>query len=104
MRATGIVRRIDDLGRLVVPKEIRRAFQVKEGDPFEIFTDGEYICFKKYSNAPELKDTLERLHKLIYEDEIIAGLPTEQSASIKALLHVLERDIDEYVFTEEDEE
>ena len=39
MKATGIVRRIDDLGRIVIPKEIRRSFRIKEGDPLEIFTD-----------------------------------------------------------------
>ena len=41
MKATGIVRRIDDLGRIVIPKEIRRSFRIKEGDPLEIFTDAE---------------------------------------------------------------
>ena len=51
MRATGIVRRIDDLGRVVVPKEIRRTLRIREGDPLEIFTDreGEIILKKKYS-------------------------------------------------------
>ena len=39
MKATGIVRRIDDLGRIVIPKEIRRSFRIKEGDPLEIYTD-----------------------------------------------------------------
>ena len=41
MKATGIVRRIDDLGRIVIPKEIRRSFRIKEGDPLEIYTDAE---------------------------------------------------------------
>ena len=49
MRATGIVRRMDDLGRVVIPKEIRRSMRVREGDPLEIYTNGEYICFKKYN-------------------------------------------------------
>ena len=50
MRATGIVRRIDDLGRIVIPKEIRRNFRMKEGDPLEIFTNaGGEIMLKKYS-------------------------------------------------------
>ena len=55
MRATGIVRRIDDLGRVVVPKEIRRTLRIREGDPLEIFTDkdGE-IILKKYSPIGEL--------------------------------------------------
>ena len=55
MKATGIVRRIDDLGRVVIPKEIRRTLRIREGDPLEIFTqsDGEVI-FKKYSPIGEL--------------------------------------------------
>lgn len=55
MKATGIVRRIDDLGRVVIPKEIRRTMRYREGDPLEIFTDrdGEVI-FKKYSPIGEL--------------------------------------------------
>ena len=55
MKATGIVRRIDDLGRVVIPKEIRRTLRIREGDPLEIFTDkdGE-VVFKKYSPIGEL--------------------------------------------------
>ena len=55
MKATGIVRRIDDLGRVVIPKEIRRTMRIREGEPLEIFTekDGEVI-FKKYSQVGEL--------------------------------------------------
>ena len=50
MKATGIVRRIDDLGRVVIPKEIRRTMHIKEGAPLEIFTDTEGgVIFKKYS-------------------------------------------------------
>lgn len=57
MKATGIVRRIDDLGRVVIPKEIRRTMRIREGDPLEIYTnpDGEVI-FKKYSAVGELSD------------------------------------------------
>ncbi|MCR5636760.1 MAG: AbrB/MazE/SpoVT family DNA-binding domain-containing protein [Clostridiales bacterium] len=55
MKATGIVRRIDDLGRVVIPKEIRRTLRIREGDPLEIYTDsnGEVI-FKKYSPVGEI--------------------------------------------------
>ena len=49
MRTTGIVRRIDDLGRVVIPKEIRRQLRIKEGDPLEIFLEGNKVCFEKYS-------------------------------------------------------
>ena len=55
MKATGIVRRIDDLGRVVIPKEIRRTLRIREGDPLEIFTDREgEIILKKYSPIVEL--------------------------------------------------
>jgi len=57
MKATGIVRRIDDLGRVVIPKEIRRTMRIREGDPLEIYTDkdGEVI-FKKYSPMGDFTD------------------------------------------------
>ena len=55
MKATGIVRRIDDLGRVVIPKEIRRTLRLREGTPLEIFTDREgEIILKKYSPMVEL--------------------------------------------------
>ena len=55
MKATGIVRRIDDLGRIVIPKEIRRTLRIRESDPLEIFTDREgEIILKKYSPIGEL--------------------------------------------------
>lgn len=56
MKATGIVRRIDELGRVVIPKEIRRTLKIREGDPLEIFTDREgEIILKKYSPIGEMK-------------------------------------------------
>lgn len=85
MKATGIVRRIDDLGRIVIPKEIRRTLRIREGDPLEIFTDknGE-IILKKYSPVGELgnfaKEYAESLNKtsghltcIIDKDRIIAA-------------------------------
>lgn len=49
MKATGIIRPIDELGRIVVPKELRDSMDIKKGDPMEIFTDGDYIILKKYA-------------------------------------------------------
>ncbi len=84
MKATGIVRRIDDLGRVVIPKEIRRTLRIREGDPLEIFTDrdGE-IILKKYSPIGELgafaREYAESLAKnaghitcIVDKDQIIA--------------------------------
>lgn len=57
MKATGIVRRIDDLGRVVIPKEIRRTLRIREGDPLEIFIDNDGgVIFKKYSPLNELEN------------------------------------------------
>jgi len=85
MKATGIVRRIDDLGRVVIPKEIRRTMRIREGDPLEIYTDkdGEVI-FKKYSPMMELSDfaaqICDSIHKttgaitaICDRDSVIAG-------------------------------
>ena len=55
MKATGIVRRIDELGRVVIPKEIRRTLRIKEGDPLEIFTERDELMLKKYSPIASLE-------------------------------------------------
>lgn len=68
MKATGIVRRIDDLGRVVIPKEIRRTLRIREGDPLEIFVDrdGEVIL-KKYSPIGELGDFAQEYAESLFE-------------------------------------
>ena len=53
MKATGIVRRIDDLGRIVIPKEIRRNMRIREGDAMEIFLEDNCVCLKKYTPSEE---------------------------------------------------
>lgn len=94
MKATGIVRRIDDLGRVVIPKEIRRTMRIREGDPLEIYTDREgEVIFKKYSPMGELSDFAaqyaETLHRtsdlsvvICDRDGIIAcaGVPRKEYA------------------------
>lgn len=67
MKATGIVRRIDDLGRVVIPKEIRRTMHIREGAPLEIFTDTQGgVIFKKYSPVGELSDVTEHYADVLY--------------------------------------
>ena len=57
MKATGIVRRVDDLGRIVIPKEIRRTLRIREGDPLEIYTEKDGgVIFRKYSPMGELQE------------------------------------------------
>ena len=84
MKATGIVRRIDDLGRVVIPKEIRRTLRIREGDPLEIFTDSDgEIILKKYSPigelgafakeyAESLAQTIGHVTCIVDKDQIIA--------------------------------
>ena len=73
MKATGIVRRIDDLGRVVIPKEIRRTMRIREGDPLEIYTDREGgVIFKKYSQLGDVSDFAGQLCDTISR---LAGLP-----------------------------
>ncbi|MBQ9745461.1 MAG: AbrB/MazE/SpoVT family DNA-binding domain-containing protein [Clostridia bacterium] len=68
MKATGIVRRIDDLGRVVIPKEIRRTMRIREGDPLEIYTDREgEVIFKKYSPIGELMDFAAEYAETLYK-------------------------------------
>lgn len=74
MKATGIVRRIDDLGRIVIPKEIRRTLRIREGDPLEIYTDtnGE-VVFKKYSPIGELSTFASQYAEVLFK---ATSLPT----------------------------
>ena len=68
MKATGIVRRIDDLGRVVIPKEIRRTMRIREGDPLEIYTDREgEVIFKKYSPIGELSNFAAQYAETLYK-------------------------------------
>ena len=70
MKATGIIRRIDELGRIVIPKELRRTLHIKDGDPIEIFTaeDG-MIALRKYEPSNSVLSYLERLEALINDEE-----------------------------------
>lgn len=67
MKATGIVRRIDELGRVVIPKEIRRTLRIREGDPLEIYTDREgEVILKKYSPIGEMGDIARQFSESLY--------------------------------------
>ena len=83
MKATGIVRRIDDLGRVVIPKEIRRTLRIREGDPLEIFVDrdGEVIL-KKYSPIGELGDFAKEYAESLYESTGHIAMITDRDTVI----------------------
>lgn len=98
MKATGIVRRIDDLGRVVIPKEIRRTLRIREGDPLEIFVDrdGEVIL-KKYSPIGELGDFAKEYAESLFESvghiTIISDRDTVIAVAGASKKEILERPI-----------
>ncbi len=84
MRATGIVRRIDDLGRVVIPKEIRRTPRLKEGDPLEIYTDNDTVIFKKF-NELSFFDMVKDL--ISNEDDLTA----EEKTALLSTLNLIKK-------------
>ena len=83
MKATGIVRRIDDLGRVVIPKEIRRTLRIREGDPLEIFVDREgEVILKKYSLIGELGDFAKEYADSLYEATGHIAMITDRDQTI----------------------
>ena len=83
MKATGIVRRIDDLGRVVIPKEIRRTMRIREGDPLEIYTSREgEVIFKKYSLMGELDDFAAQFCETMSKTSGVISAVTDRDAII----------------------
>jgi len=80
MKATGIVRRIDDLGRVVIPKEIRRTMRIQEGDPMEIIIHDSMVCFKKYNFYETPNDILKELQNAI--TDIGFDLPADKRNTV----------------------
>ena len=85
MKATGIVRRIDDLGRIVIPKEIRRTLRIRESDPLEIYTtaDGE-VVFRKYSPVEELSACAEEYAEVLARQLSVTALVCDREEIVAA--------------------
>ncbi len=81
MKATGIVRRIDDLGRVVLPKELRKTMGISEKDPLEIFVDSQSIILRKYNATAEVVDVVNCLKRAISDN---CDLPNRQQLIEKA--------------------
>ena len=82
MKSTGIIRRIDDLGRVIIPKEVRRTLNLKEGDPLEMFVDGNMLCLQKYYVAESYRERIRSFIADLTEDSYM-----DNSAEIKAKLN-----------------
>ena len=82
MKPTGTIRRIDDLGRVVIPREIRRTLDLREGDPLELFVADDMLCLQKYYVADAYKTRIKNLIANIAEDGCM-----ENSEKIKSKLN-----------------
>ncbi len=104
MKATGIVRRIDDLGRVVIPKEIRRTMRIREGDPLEIYTGtGGEVVFKKYSPVGELSSFAAQYAEALASNTKLAVLICDRDTCIAAA-GAVKKDVIEQNVTPELEE
>jgi AbrB family transcriptional regulator (stage V sporulation protein T) len=101
LKATGIVRRIDDLGRVVIPKEIRRTMRIREGDPLEIYTDNDgEVIFKKYSPIGELSHFASQYAEVLSKTSGFPVLIADRDR-IVSVFGVAKKDVVERRITEE---
>lgn len=91
MKSTGIIRRIDDLGRVVIPKEVRRTLHIREGDPLELFVDGDYVCFKKYNTTELFTKALDDLADLLHTEELCSCLSKEDRDLVQSNIDFLKK-------------
>lgn len=91
MKATGVVRRVDDLGRIVIPKEIRKSLRIQDGDPLEIFTDDNGgVIFRKYDYTENIEDSVQRLWEAVLETQDLKNSRAliEKITEMKSLLNI----------------
>ena len=88
MKPTGVIRRIDDLGRVVIPKNIRRMLFIEEGDPFELFVEDDKVIFQKYKPVDEVESAITEV-KICVRDCV--NLPAEKAAKILQMLTDIEK-------------
>ena len=86
MISTGIVRRIDELGRVVIPKELRRALKIKEGDQLEMYRDNDKLVLTKYAPADDKQDAVNTLREWLKDAEQAAALTDIERLTLKMLL------------------
>ena len=89
MKNTGIIRRVDDLGRIIIPKEIRRTLNIKEGDPMELFVADEMVCFQKYYAGDVYKERIESLISGLDDEDITFKNSTEIQSKLKEVLELI---------------
>lgn len=89
MKATGIVRRIDDLGRIVIPKEIRKSLGLKEGTPMEVFIDNDGVVFKRYSTEENVEEQLKTLEEYFQEMKDYGEYSEDTISDMQSHIHAI---------------
>jgi len=101
VKTTGVVRRIDDLGRIVIPKELRRTLRIRDGESLEIFVENEMITLKKYSSMSDIKEISNNLvntiNQTILKNVIITDRDKVISASSNIKMQYLDKNISKYL-------
>ena len=95
MKATGIVRRIDDLGRVVIPKEVRTQLGIREGDPFELYMsdDGRELVLKKYDTTAPIRSIVNQLSDITADSEYFKDLDEDTAIALRALTKILKNNL-----------
>lgn len=94
MKSTGIIRRIDDLGRIMIPKETRRTLGIEEGDAMELFPgEGGTIIFRKYDPTAGIEDLVNELIDMLGDADTIKAISAESVCATKAVLQILKREL-----------
>ena len=90
MNSTGIIRRIDDLGRVVIPKEIRRTLNIKDGDPLEIHVNDNMVCYKKYVPEADYINTVRSIIENLEQDfDMKPETKNELNSKLKEVIKLL---------------
>ena len=101
MKTTGVVRRIDDLGRIVIPKEIRRNLRIKDGESLEIFVENEMIALKKYSSMNDLsdicKDLVNTINQTLAKNVLITNRDRVIACSGNNKNNYIDKNISKYI-------
>ena len=95
MKATGIVRRIDDLGRVVIPKEVRAQLGIREGDPLELYMsdDGRELVLKKYDTTAPIRTIVNQLSDITADSEYFKDLDEDTAIALRALTKILKNNL-----------
>jgi len=98
MKATGIVRRIDDLGRVVIPKEVRAQLGIRDGDPLELYMsdDGKELVLKKYDTTAPIRSVINQLSDITSDKDFFKDLDEDTAVALRALTKILKNNLNKF--------